>query len=330
MFYTSIEKDIRTITMPTAQFSNAPSHGVEEYPLEDTQPVQTLPFDGHPTPPRPRRKRTCLGCSCGCTLPLLGLLAILAIYLLAGGQTKILILGIDSRDPESNLGRSDTNILLGARSVPPRMSMLSIPRDLWVVVPGYGENRINTAHFFAEGEQPGNGPKAAIETVETNFNIPVDYFIRIRFAGLTAVVDALGGLEVDLPRPMSGYPEGKVVMNGEQALAFVRDRQGSDDFFRMERGQLFIQASFRWALSPANWPSIPAVARELPNFVDTDIPVWLWPRLGLVFLIVGPQGIDNRVITRDMVQPFTTEGGAAVLAPDWSQINPVVQELFGE
>jgi LCP family protein required for cell wall assembly len=260
----------------------------------------------------------------------LGVLALLIVYYVVGGPTNIFLLGIDSREPESNLGRSDTNILITMRPAPPGIGMLSIPRDLWVPIPGYGENRINTAHFFAESDQPGSGPKAVMETVETNFNVPVDYYIRIRFAGLTAVVDALGGLEVDLPRPMSGYPEGRVQMNGEEALAFVRDRQGSDDFFRMERGQLFLQAGFRWALAPNHWPRIPAVIGKLPQFLDTDIPLWLWPRLGTVFLLVGPGEIDNRVITREMVQPFTTTGGAAVLAPDWSQINPLVQEMFGK
>jgi LCP family protein required for cell wall assembly len=258
------------------------------------------------------------------------MLAVLLVYFLVGRSTNILVLGIDSREAESTLGRSDTNILLALKPMPPGISMLSIPRDLWVIVPGYGENRINTAHFFAESEQLGSGPKAALETVETNFNVPVDYYIRIRFAGLTAVVNALGGLEVDIPRPMSGYQEEKVLMNGEEALAFVRDRQGSDDFFRMERGQLFIQAGFRWMLNPANWFRLPAVITELDQFIDTDIPLWLWPRFGGVFLIVGPGGINNRVINRDMVQPFTTAGGAAVLAPDWSKINPMVQDLFGE
>ncbi len=320
--------DIHTKSMPTYLQSTAPDNPAGEFPLEDTQPVQTLPFDGRPTPPRPRR--SCLRCSCGCALPALGLLALLIAFLLVGGPTNIFVLGIDSRDPESTLGRSDTNILLQVKPLPPAIGMLSIPRDLWVLIPGYGENRINTAHFFAESEIPGSGPQAAMETVESNFNVPVDHYIRIRFAGLTAVVDALGGLEVDLPRPMSGYPEGKVLMNGEEALAFVRDRQGSDDFFRMERGQLFLQAGFRWALSPNHWLRIPAVIGKLPQFVDTDIPIWLWPRLSLVFLFVGPEGIDNRVITRDMVQPFTTAGGAAVLLPDWSQINPLIREMFGE
>jgi LCP family protein required for cell wall assembly len=206
--------------------------------------------------------------------------------------------------------------------------MLSIPRDLWVTVPGYGENRINTAHFFAEADQPGSGPEAAIETVEVNFKVPIHYYIRIRFQGLEKAIDTLGGVEVDLPSPMSGYSAGRHLMNGEQALAFVRDRQGSDDFSRMARGQLFLRSLMVKMVNPQTWIDLPAMLTALSDFIDTDIPFWLWPRLGLALLRSGPDGIESVVIDREMVNPFTTPGGAAVLGPNWEAINPVVGEMF--
>jgi LCP family protein required for cell wall assembly len=259
---------------------------------------------------------------------LLGLVA--AVYLLAPLRTNVLLLGID-RSPEGTaLGRSDTMILATFVPLEPYVGMLSIPRDLWVNIPGRGENRINAAHFFAENDRAGSGPQAAMETVRSNFGVDVDSYLRIRFDGFRRFVDALGGVEVNLSEAMAGYEAGRHMLTGEQALAFVRDRQGTDDFFRMARGQLFLEATFAQMLRPTTWPRLPAAALALLLAVDSDLPPWEWPRLGLALLRAGPQGLDARTITREMVHPFTTSGGAAVLAPDWTRINPVLMEMFGQ
>jgi LCP family protein required for cell wall assembly len=257
-----------------------------------------------------------------------GAILIMLAYLLAPFRTNILVLGIDSRPGEGDVGRSDTMILTTFLPHKPYLGAFSIPRDLWVTVPGHGENRINTAHFFGEAEQPGGGPAAALEAVRQNFGVDVDYYLRIRFDGFREIVDALGGVDVSLPAPMSGYPAGVHHMNGEQALALVRDRKGSDDFFRMERGQIFLKSVWKSLLKPSNWPRLPGLLVAVSHTVDTDIPIWLWPRLGMVLVRLGPDGMDARSITREMVTPFTTSGGAQVLGPRWDQINPVLMEIF--
>ena len=252
-----------------------------------------------------------------------------ATYFLAPARTNMLILGIDRAPDNTNISRSDTNILVTVLPLEPYIGMLSIPRDLWLEIPGVGENRINTAHFFAEADQPGSGPAATIQTIRHNFGVDVDYFVRIRFDGITGVVDAMGSVELSLDKPTGGYPAGSHHLNGEQALAFVRDRSGTDDFFRMANGQLFLKQVLQQLLSPASWPRLPAVISALREAVDTNIPFWQLPRLALAILRAGPDGIDSRVINREMVAPFTTSGGAQVLAPVWDQINPVVAEMFG-
>lgn len=256
-------------------------------------------------------------------------LAILA-YLLAPIRTNILILGIDRPPEGTDLSRTDTIILTTILPLKPYVGMLSIPRDLWVEVPGVGENRINTAHFYAENAEPGSGPYAAMDTIHQNFGVDVGYFVRVRFDSIQRIVDSLGGIEISLDTPMSGYPAGSHHLNGEQSLAFVRDRQGSDDFFRMSRGQIFLKSLARELLQPRTWKYIPGLASALNESIDTNVPVWLWPRMGLAMLRVGTGGLDNRVITREMVTPFVTSGGAQVLAPNWNQINPVLMEMFGQ
>jgi LCP family protein required for cell wall assembly len=254
-----------------------------------------------------------------------------AAYLLAPIRTNILVLGTDRRPSEAGeAARSDTLILTTFLPLKPYVGMLSIPRDLWVEIPGFGPNRVNAAFFLAEAQQPGTGPQAAMETIQANFGVDVDGYVQIEFSEFVRFVDALGGVVVDLPAPMSGYPAGPVLLDGVRALAFVRDRKGSDDFFRMERGQIFLRALLRAAANPGTWPRWPAAFLALLVAVDTNIPVWDWPRLGFSLLRTGPGGIDGRVIGRDMASGFTTDAGAQVLAPDWTRINPVLLEMFGQ
>ncbi len=272
-----------------------------------------------------RRRR-----SAGCFVWLLLIVAVFAGYFLTPTRTNILLLGIDRTPDGSALGRSDTNILISIIPLRPTVNMLSIPRDLWVNVPGVGENRINTAHFFAEANQEGSGPAAAVDTVRVNFGLTVDYYARIRFDGFRKIVDAMGGIELNLAEPTAGLDTGQHVLDGDQALAFARSRAGADDFYRMAHGQLLLKAAFRQMLLPRSWPRIPAMLLALSQSVDTNLPVFLWPRLGLALLRAGPDGIDSRALTRDHVTPWTTSGGANVLIPNWDAINPLLLEMFGE
>ncbi len=295
---------------------------------EPTRPVEIRVMPKEIKKPRPRRSP---GAGC-CAVIFAGFLALLLglAYFLAPFRTNILVLGIDSRPNEGDAGRSDTMILVTVLPQRPYVGMLSIPRDLWVTIPDHGENRINTAHFFGEAENPGGGPRAAVEAVQQNFGVDVDYYARLRFDNFRQVVDALGGVDVTLDSSMSGYPAGVHHLDGKQALALVRDRQGSDDIFRMERGQILLKSLWKEMIKPANWPQLPKFLAALNHSIDTNIPFWIWPRLGFALLRVGPDGIDSRAITRDMVVPFTTSGGAQVLGPRWEKINPVLLEMFGQ
>ena len=295
----------------------------EQYQQEPPPPPQQPPPAFRPEPVKRKRRR-----GRGCFSFLLAMVILLAIYLLLPFNTRILILGTDSRDPNNPLGRTDTMILTSVDPLEPKIAMFSVPRDLWINIPGYGENRINTAYFFAEADAPGTGIEATIDTIEANFGVRMEYTVLIKFAGIVNVVDAMGGVNVDLPRAMSGYDEGTHRLSGTEALAFVRDRAGSDDFFRMERGQLFIRGMIKSFLDPATLVRLPAIVLSIPSAVETDLPYWHWPRIAVALLRAGPDGIDGRTVDRDMATPFTTSQGASVLLPNWELIWPVVNEMF--
>lgn len=255
------------------------------------------------------------------------LVAVLA-YFFAPLRTNILVLGTDDSQERGALGRTDTIIL--STITPYYTGLLGIPRDLWVDVPGVGEQRINTAYFFAEAQEGGSGPRAAMDTVRQNFGLPVSSYMLLHMAGLAGVVDALGGVDISLEQPMAGYAPGTYHMDGTEALAFVRERYSSDDFSRMRQGQSLIMAALKKALNPSAWKYVPAAALAAAQTVDTDIPIWLYPRLGLALLRTAVFGVDGRTINREMVVPFQTDEGAQVLAPNWDAINPVLMEMFGQ
>jgi polyisoprenyl-teichoic acid--peptidoglycan teichoic acid transferase len=282
---------------------------------------------------QPTSTASSIRCGCGC-LPVIlaavvfGLLT--ALYFFSPGRTNILLLGIDKTPAGSDAGRSDTNILTTIIPSQPYIGMLSIPRDLWVEIPGIGQNRINTAHFFAEAALPGSGPKAALQAVRENFGIDVGYYFRVKFNGFEDVIDAMGGVDLVLPNPTAGYPAGMHHLNGSKALAFARNRTGTDDFFRMAQGQLVRKSVFSQLLSPLKWFRLPAVLVAAARSIDTNLPIWLWPRLGFTLLRMGPGRIDSRSIFREMVTPTITDQGADVLLPNWEQINPLLLEMFGQ
>jgi LCP family protein required for cell wall assembly len=262
---------------------------------------------------------------------LIFLTAVIGLYVFAPQDTNILVLGLD-RSLEENgwLSRSDTIILTNVKFTRAEVKLLSIPRDLWMNIPGYGENRINTAHYFGEVYDPGSGPSSAINTVEANFGVSVDHYVRVKLEEFPALIDAMGGITIILEEPMGGLEAGTHTLNGDEALAFVRDRAGTDDFYRMAQAQQFIQMLINQLKQPKTWFRLPKVIGVAQGMIDTDIPFWQWPRYGMALLRAYPEKVESATLPRTMATPYITAEGANVLLPDWNQIWPFVQDMFAK
>jgi LCP family protein required for cell wall assembly len=279
---------------------------------------------GQSTQPAGRKKAPCGGCAC---LSLF-LLITLLLYFVAPINTQFLVLGID-RSPQGSLaGKSDTIMLVSVNALLPKVKLLSIPRDLWVPIPGFGENRINAAHFFAEAQAPNTGPTLALETINSNFGIDLHNYVRFNLEGFPEVIDSMGGISVHLPEPMAGFPAGLNQLNGTQALAFLRSRSDGDDFFRIQQGQLFVSAFIRQLLNPSTWPRIPQILSALSRAMDTNLPIWLFPRLAVALVRASFTGIETLSIDRSMVTPTVTSEGAQILLPNWDLILPYLENNF--
>lgn len=314
-----MEPDPRAPTRPTAA-PTLPVRRVEVAPAAHTQPTRPA---GRPRPGAPGRRA-----AAALAGALLGLT--LAAVLLAPFRTTVLLLGIDRTPEGTAVGRSDTLVLVTILPLEGYTGMLSIPRDLWVPLPEGGEGRINEAHVRAEAQRPGSGPRAALAAVRQTFGLRVHGVARVRLEGVVEIVDALGGVRLTLESPTGGLAAGEHALDGRQALAFARHRAGADDFVRMRNGQLLLRALLRRALEPSAWPRWPVAAAAAARSLDVDVAPWDIARLALALARAGPDGLDARVIARDMVEPFTTAGGAQVLRPRWERINPLLLEVFGQ
>jgi len=153
-------------------------------------------------------------------------------------------------------------------------SLISIPRDTRAYLPGRSWDKINAAHAYG-------GPLLAMRSVEDLLGIPVHYYIRTNFQGVEAIVDALGGVEVDVEMDMHyvdpaqdlviNLRKGLQTLNGDKALQYLRFRNGGGDIARIRRQQKFIAAVVREAMSLGTLLRAQSLAREAIKYIDTNL-----------------------------------------------------------
>lgn len=261
-------------------------------------------------------------------------------------RVNILLLGIDQRDNEADKGpwRTDTMILVSIDPNTNSASMLSIPRDLWVTIPGFGENRINVAHYLGDAyDYPGGGPALAKKTVWYALGVPVHYYVRINFTGFVKIIDAMGGLTINVEKPIHDdkYPDnnfgtfvldipaGLQHMDGERALQYARSRHGSSDYDRMARQQQVLLAIRDKALSlDIPLSQIPTILATLGDSIKTDLTLEEILALAETAKKIDRANIRYAVLDRSMTTTVVTAKGAMVEVPDWDKVRQLVNDLF--
>ncbi|HZU86953.1 MAG TPA: LCP family protein [Anaerolineaceae bacterium] len=184
------------------------------------------------------------------------------------GNTRVtvLVMGLDYRDYlAGDIPRTDTMMLVTYDPQTNAAGILSIPRDLWVSIPDYGYDRINTAYFFGEANKlPGGGPGKAVQTVEQLLGVPINYYARIDFGAFVEFIDEIGGVIVEVPEtitidlrgdqsPVTIKP-GQYTLDGELSLAYARSRKSQGgDFDRAQRQQQVVMGLFNRVKQPEYW-----------------------------------------------------------------------------
>ena len=266
-------------------------------------------------------------------------------------RINILIIGLDYRDWEAGLGapRSDTMILLTIDPLTKSAGMLSIPRDMWVNIPGFRYGRINMAYSSGEGNKlPGGGPELARKTVEQFIGVPVQYYAQIDFYTFVEFIDLIGGIDIYNDEelrldPVGGGKDkirltccGMRHMGGEKALAYVRYRKGNEgDVGRSRRQQKAILAIRDKVLSPENFPVLLGKARqfyeEFSAGIKTNMPFDTALQLGVLAKDIPIESIEQGVIDYSMVAlDSTVLGGenASILKPLPDKIRVLRDEIF--
>jgi polyisoprenyl-teichoic acid--peptidoglycan teichoic acid transferase len=252
-------------------------------------------------------------------------------------RINIVMLGLDIRrdEPDDMPARTDSVMILTMDPFSKTGGAFSIPRDTWVEIPdgygGYTNDRINVVYELGEytyKDYDGGGAGLVKDTIEHNFDIPIDNYVVLNFNNFIELIDELGGIEIDVPEyaydpsysdcnSCYTYPveflEGPEEMEGERALAYARIRASDNDFKRIERQQLVLRAVSKKAADLGTVFSNPVnLYKKYNDAVKTDISEFQIAGLADLAKQVGPDNIRT-VSMADATYPCDYCPGAVLL-----------------
>jgi polyisoprenyl-teichoic acid--peptidoglycan teichoic acid transferase len=265
----------------------------------------------------------------------------------AGGPITLLLLGSDERPGETAPSRTDAVIIARIDPHSGRVALLSLPRDLWVEIPGYGYARLNAANVWGIiYNAPEGGLGLAKNTVSSLLGIPIDYTVHINFQGFIGAIDALGGVTVDVPKELYddefptmdyGYTvahflPGPQQMDGATALMYSRIRHPDSDFERMRRQQAVViaaMARIREQNPLQSLKSLEDVTAALRAYVQTDLPEDRMIGLAWALRNFTPDHVERYLLDENSVSFGIGDDRWAEVA-DPSVIEALVHQLMGQ
>jgi LCP family protein required for cell wall assembly len=266
-------------------------------------------------------------------------------------RVNILLLGIDQREGEEGPWRTDTVLVLTLDPVTMSAGMLSIPRDLWVNIPGYDEqNRINTAHYFGDVYgYPGGGPALARDTVTWNLGVPIHFYVRANFTAFESIIDEIGGIDIRVAETIDDplYPDegfgydpfyieaGEQHLDGKTALKYARTRATfGGDFDRGRRQQDVLLAVRDQIVKLDQLPQLvakaPLLMEALGEAIRTDIDLQQALKLAQLASEIDAQQIVTAVIDHNYTSAWETPDGAQVLIANREAMRQLRDLLFAE
>ncbi|MCZ2122434.1 MAG: LCP family protein [Anaerolineales bacterium] len=248
---------------------------------------------------------------------------------------NFLLIGSDKRPGSSY--RTDTLVIAIVWPTAGQVSLISIPRDLWIYIPSVGMQRINTAYQSGEiTGYLGGGPGILKDTISYNLGIRIDHTAMVEFDGFRRIVDTLGGIDLPVACAYTDWrlidptydPEnennwwlytvgpGQIHMDGDLALWYARSRSKSNDFDRGRRQQEVLRAIFSKALQSNTFGKIPQLYNDFSSTILTDLGLGDLLSLAPYAANFTNANIRGYYIRPPYVSAWTTPGGAAVLLPN--------------
>ena len=265
----------------------------------------------------------------------------------AGAPVTVLLLGSDQRPGETDPARTDAIMVARIDPETHRIALLSLPRDLWVTIPGYGQARINAAHVWGIiYNDPEGGMGLARKTVSNLLGIPIDYVVYIDFQGFIGAIDSLGGVTVDVEKELYdeqfptmdyGYTvahflPGAQEMDGATALMYSRIRHPDSDFARMRRQQAVL-AGVLTTLRQQNMlqelASLEHLTAALRGYVKTDMPEERIIGLAWALRAFAPEQIEHYLLSADLITFGVGDDRYAEVA-DPGALETLVHKLLGQ
>jgi LCP family protein required for cell wall assembly len=255
-------------------------------------------------------------------------------------------MGSDSR-AGALISRTDTMMLLSVNLQSQQVSLLSIPRDLYVEIPGYGRDRLNTALVHGANindEDPVAGMEVAIQTIEQTFGVNIDHYVVVNLRTVEETIDSLGGVDMFVPYTISDptyinwetgeplyIPEGQNHFDGDTALRYVRTRNQDSDFARSGRQQQLLLALRQKALYLGVTEILaraPVIYQHVKSGVFTDLSLEDMVALAQVGSDIPIENIHTAVLNSDYVTSYLSEEGSHVLLLKPETVAPLIQEMF--
>ncbi len=260
-------------------------------------------------------------------------------------RVTVLVMGLDYRDWEAgDPPRSDTMLLFTLDPLTNTAGILSIPRDMWVNIPGYDYAKINTAYFLGEVNRlPGGGPGLAVETVKQFLGVPINYYAQIDFSAFVRFIDEINGVKITVEEPMTiailgsnkkvDLEPGTYTLPGDHALAYARNRKtDGGDFDRAKRTQQVIigvrDRILDFKMLPTLVVKAPTIYNELAAGVRTNMTLDQVIKLAWLVQQIPSESIKQAVITPDMVQFAFSADGQDILIPIPDEIRLLRDEVF--
>ncbi|MDX1600213.1 MAG: LCP family protein [Anaerolineales bacterium] len=266
---------------------------------------------------------------------------------LPNDAVNVLLLGSDRRSGRTF--RTDTIILVSIHPSKRAAALISVPRDLYVYLPGFNMQRINAALPLGDSfGYPGGGRAMLADAIQYNLGISVDYFAQVDMSGFQRIVDRLDGIEVHVSCSYTDWrlispeldpedednwalytvPAGVVQMNGDLALWYARSRAKSSDFDRARRQQEVLRAMHRRVLRLDLIPKIPELYGEMVEAVSTDLSLTDLIRLAPQAARIEPARVRSRFIGRDQVTSWRTPTGGQVLLPKQDEVRALLESAL--
>jgi LCP family protein required for cell wall assembly len=253
---------------------------------------------------------------------------------------NIAVLGSDMRPTGLGGFRTDTIMILILNKTAGTVSLVSFPRDLYVYIPAYGMERINTA--FPAGmtiNYPGGGFGLFQDTMKYNFGLTIHHYALMNFWGFQELIDGLGGIEVycayGLHDTRQGYPNGYGVaagwnhMDGETALWYVRSRYTSSDFDRVRRQQEVLLGISQTLLNKNALSNIPGFFVTLAKYVQSDLSLDMVTPFAELAASVSISSVRRAtVVPKTYATDWITPDGKMVVLPNYPAIHELLAGLL--